>query len=64
MKRFSFKRVLALCLCLLMMLSSLTAVLTFTAFAAPQKEYSIQIGTGNREPIRIGEGFSYRAKLE
>ena len=64
MKRFSFKRMLALCLSLLMMLSSLTAVLTFTVSAAPKKEYSIQNGTGQREPIRIGEGFSYRAKLE
>ena len=64
MKRFSFKRMLALCLSLLMMLSSLTAVLTFTVSAAPKKEHSIQNGTGKREPIRIGEGFSYRAKLE
>ena len=64
MKRFSFKHALALFLSLLMMLSSLTAVLTFTVSAAPKKEYSIQNGTGKREPIRIGEGFSYRAKLK
>ena len=64
MKRFSFKRMLALCLSLLMMLSSLTAVLTFTVSAAPKKEYSIQNGTGKREPIRIGEGFSYRANVK
>ena len=64
MKRFSFKRTLALILSLLMILSSLAAILTFTVSAAPKKEHSIQNGTGKREPIRIGEGFSYRAKLE
>ena len=64
MKRFSFKRMLALCLSLLMMLSSLTAVLTFTVSAAPKKEHTIQNGTGKREPIRIGEGFSYRASVK
>ncbi len=64
MKRFSFKRALALFLSLLMMLSALTAILTFTVSAAPKKEYSIQNGTGKREPIRIGEGFSYRANVK
>ena len=64
MKRFSFKRALALFLGLLMMLSALTAILTFTVSAAPKKEHTIQNGTGKREPIRVGQTYSYRAKVQ
>ena len=64
MKRFSFKRALALFLSLLMMLSALTAILTFTVSAAPKKEHTIQNGTGKREPIRVGQTYSYRANVQ
>ncbi len=63
MKRFSFKRALALLLSLLMMLSALTAILTFTVSAAPKKEHTVQNGTGKREPIRVGQTYSYRASV-
>ena len=64
MKLFTFKRMMALILCLLMLLSSAAAILTLSVSAAAKTEHSIQNGTGNREPLRIGEGFSYRAKLK
>ena len=67
MKRFSVKRPLALILSLLMILTSVSAILTASVLqtaAAAKIEHSIQIGTGNREPLRIGEGLSYRAKVE
>ena len=64
MKRISLKRTLALLLSLLMMLSAVTAVLTFTVAAAAKTEHSIQNGTGTREPVRVGEGFSYRASVK
>ncbi len=64
MKRFSFKRTLALLLSLLMMLSAAAATLTFAVSAAPMQEHSIQNGTGNRGPIRVGQSFSYRAMVK
>ena len=67
MNVYPMKRLLALLLCLLMLLSSVSAILTasvLAASAAPKVEHSIQNGTGNREPLRIGEGLSYRAKVE
>ena len=67
MKFISLKRSLALILSLLMILTSVATVLTVsvvTTAAAAKIEHSIQNGTGNREPLRIGEGFSYRAKVE
>ena len=64
MKLSTLKRPLALLLSLLMMLSSMAAILTLTAAATPKKEHSIQNGTGNREPIRVGESFSYRASVK
>ena len=51
------KRYLALLLCAVMVLSVFAAVIP--AYAAA--DVGIQNGTGNREPIRVGKTFSYRA---
>ncbi|MBR5123686.1 MAG: hypothetical protein IKU90_01020, partial [Clostridia bacterium] len=67
MKFISLKRPLALILSLLMILTSVTAVLTasvVTTAAAAKIEHSIQNGTGTRVPTRVGQSLSYRAKLE
>ncbi len=59
MKKSTFKRMLALLLCLLMVGSTFSMVIP--VFAAT--DISIQNGTGNREPIRVGKTYSYRAKV-
>ena len=64
MRSVSMKRGLALLLSLLMVLSSVAALLTLTVSAAAKIEHTIQNGTGNREPIRVGESFSYRASVK
>ena len=51
------KRRLALLLSVLTVASVLLAVIP----AAAASDVSIQNGTGNREPIRVGKTYSYRA---
>ena len=62
MKHFFSKRVLALLLCSLMVLTTLSAVLTVSAAGAV--EHSVQNGTGARTALRVGNGFSYRASVK
>ena len=62
MKSTVSSRVLALLLSVLMLLTGFTAILTVSAAGA--KEHTIQNGTGNREPIRVGQSFSYRADVK
>ena len=57
MKKTVFKRALALLLCLLMVGSIFSMVIPVSA----AQDVNIQNGSGNREPIRIGKTFSYRA---
>ncbi len=57
MKRNTFKRIMSLLLCLLLVGSALSVVIPVSAAS----EVSVQNGTGTREPIRVGESFSYRA---
>ncbi|MBP3665447.1 MAG: hypothetical protein J6K29_00200 [Clostridia bacterium] len=67
MKRHTYKRLLALFLSLLMILTSLSALLTVSVVsvsAAVKKEHSVQNGTGTREPIRAGESYAYRANVK
>ncbi len=53
------KRFLALLLCAVMVISVFAAVIPVSAAS----EVSIQNGTGNREPIRVGKTYSYRAMV-
>ena len=57
MKSNLSKRLMALLLCAVMMAALLVAVIPVHA----SSEVSIQNGTGNREPVRVGKTFSYRA---
>ena len=50
-------RIFAILLCLLMIGNIFSLVIPVSAAS----EISIQNGTGNREPIRVGDSFSYRA---
>ena len=59
MKSTISKRLLALLLCAVMVAAVFAAVIP--AYAA--SDVSIQNGTGNREPIRVGKTYSYRAKV-
>ena len=56
MKRNYYKRLRALLLCAVMVLAVFAAVIPASA-----ADVSIQNGSGNREPIRVGKTFSYRA---
>ncbi len=51
------KRLLSLVLCAVMVAAVFAAVLPVSA----AEDVSIQNGTGNREPIRVGRTYSYRA---
>ncbi len=51
------KRLLALALCVVMVAAVFAAIIPVNAAS----EVSIQNGTGNREPIRVGKSYSYRA---
>ena len=62
MKRMISAKALALLLSVLMVLTCFTVILTVSAAGAT--EHTVQNGTGNREPIRIGQGFSYRASVK
>ena len=55
------ERWLALTLSALMVAAILAAMLTAVLPVAAASEVGIQNGTGNREPIRVGKTFSYRA---
>ena len=57
MKQIKIKRLLALLLCLTMVAATFAAIIPVNAAS----EISIQNGTGNREPIRVGKTYSYRA---
>ena len=57
MKIMRTKRFLALALSLLMVAATFAAIIPVSAAS----EVSIQNGTGNREPIRVGKTYSYRA---
>ena len=56
MKRNYYKRLMALLLCAVMVASVFAAVIPASA-----ADVSIQNGSGNREPIRVGKTYSYRA---
>ena len=57
MKKMRMKRLLALALCAVMVAAVFAAIIPVSAAS----EVSIQNGTGNREPIRVGKTYSYRA---
>ena len=57
MKKMRMKRLLALALCAVMVAAVFAAIVPVSAAS----EVSIQNGTGNREPIRVGKTYSYRA---
>ena len=56
MKFMKTKRLLALALSVLMVITTFAAIIPVSA-----ADVTIQNGTGNREPIRVGKTFSYRA---
>ncbi len=56
MKRNHYKRLMALLLCAVMVFAVFAAIIPASA-----ADVSIQNGSGNREPIRVGKTFSYRA---
>ena len=57
MKIMRTKRFLALALSLIMVAATFAAIIPVSAAS----EVTIQNGTGNREPIRVGKTYSYRA---
>ena len=57
MKHTMIKRLLPLLLCLLMVGAVMVAVIPVSA----SSDVSVQNGTGNREPVRVGKTYSYRA---
>ena len=57
MKSFYPKRLTALLLCVVMVVAVFAAIIP----AGAASDVKIQNGTGNREPIRVGKTFSYRA---
>ena len=57
MKSNLSKRLMALLLCLTMVAAVFVAVIPVYA----SSDVSVQNGTGNREPIRVGKSYSYRA---
>ncbi len=57
MKISVIKRILAMLLCLIMIFGTFSMIIPVSA----AQDVSIQNGSGNREPIRIGKTFSYRA---
>ena len=56
MKFMKTKRLLALALSVLMVITTFAAIIPVSA-----ADVTIQNGTGSREPIRVGKTFSYRA---
>ena len=59
MKSSTFRRLLAMLLCLLMVGSIFSMVIPVSA----AEDVSVQNGSGSREPIRVGKTYSYRAKI-
>ena len=59
MKFMKTKRLLALALSVLMVITTFAAIIPVSAAV----DVTIQNGTGNREPIRVGKTFSYRAMV-
>ena len=59
MKFMKTKRLLALALSVLMVVTTFAAIIPVSAAA----DVSIQNGTGSREPLRVGKTFSYRAMV-
>ena len=57
MKIMRTKRFLALALSLIMVAATFAAIIPVSAAS----EVTVQNGTGNREPIRVGKTYSYRA---
>ena len=62
MNRYLPKRIVALLLCLMMALTSVSAILTVSA--ANLIEHPVQNGTGTREPVRVEGAFSYRVSMK
>ena len=59
MKTIRIKKIFAWVLCLCM----LTAMLSLFPAVSAASDVSIQNGTGTREPLRVGNSFAYRAKV-
>ena len=57
MKQNKSKRILAMVLCVMMVAAVFAAIIPVAA----STEVSVQNGTGNREPTRVGKTYSYRA---